>query len=163
MRSPARRDESPRSNCRHRKFAGVTIAVGVAVAVAVTIAVGVAVAVGVGVADAVADPDVDGLAVGVADVLGADVVGARVAGEVTCPEFAPVVWGVQPVTVMPPAASRPTSDAMASGQASRRRLEAGAGPADVTVLVLLPMSGHSTSVEVTGPDSRPAPGPVRPG
>ncbi len=118
-------------------------------------------------ADAVADPDVDGLAVGVGDVLGADVFEARVAGEVTCPEFALVVWGVQPVTVMPPAASRPTSDAMASGRASRRRsdrplclpgwtgagLEVGAGLADVTVLVMLSVSGHSTSVEVTGPDS----------
>ena len=136
------------------------IAVGVEVGVAVTGAVAV------GVADAVAGADMDGAAVAVGDMLGADVVGATVAGEVSCPEFAPVIWGVQAVTVMPPAASMPTSHAVASGRASRRLhwpvclpgftracLEAGARLADVTVLVVLRMSPRSTSVEVTGPDN----------
>jgi hypothetical protein len=148
----------------------LAVVVGVGVAVAVTVVVGVGVAVGVvvgvGVADAVAGSGVDGIAVGVGDVLGADVFGARVAGEVTCPEFAPVAWGVQPATAMPPAASRPTSDAMASGLASRRRSdrplcvpawtgagsEVGASLADVTVLVALPVSACSTNIEATGPD-----------
>jgi len=53
--------------------------------------VGVAVTVGIAVTVVVG--------VGVGDMLGADVVGARVAGGVT----GPVVWGVQAVTARPPA------------------------------------------------------------
>ena len=100
---------------------GLVIAVGVAVAVAVAdevaVAVGVAVAVAVTVGVAVAVTV--GVAVAVADVL----VGATVAGVVTCPGFAPMVWGVQAVTPMPTAASRPASDAVANGRASRPRLD----------------------------------------
>ncbi len=158
---------------------GVAVAVAVAVGVAVTVAVGIAVtvAVGVGMADAVAGTDVDGAAVEVGDVLGAGVVGARVAAEVTCPEFAPVAWFAQPVTATPPAASRPASNAIACGRASRRRSdrplrlpgwtragwEAGASLADIAVPVVPSMSGHPASAEVTGPDNSPGPGPIRPG
>jgi len=94
---------------------GLVIAVAVAVEVAVAVGVAVAVAVTVGVAVAVTV----GVAVAVADVL----VGATVAGVVTCPGFAPMVWGVQAVTPMPTAASRPASDAVANGRASRPRLD----------------------------------------
>jgi hypothetical protein len=79
----------------------VTVVIGVGVVVAVTVVVGVGIAVTVAVG------------VGVGDMLGADVVGARVAGGVT----GPLVWGVQAVTARPNAAS----NAMVSGRASRRR------------------------------------------
>jgi hypothetical protein len=149
----------------------VVVAVGVGVAVTGAVAVGVA----VGVADAVAGADMDGATVAVGDVLGADVFGATVAGEVTCPVFAPVIWGVHAVTVMTPAANKPTSHAVASGRASRRSdwplrlrdrisagLKADTSLADVTVLVVLPVPAHSASAEATGPDNWPVPGSIRP-
>jgi hypothetical protein len=155
---------------------GVTVGVGVGVTVGVGVGFKVEVAVGVGVGDAVAGADVDGATVETGDVLGVDVVGATVAGEVTCVEFAPVVWGVQPDTAIMPAASRPASNATVSGRAGRLRsrrplcspdwtgadLKAGASLADVTVLVVLSMSGRSTSVQVTGADGWRAPGSIRP-
>jgi hypothetical protein len=93
---------------------GVGVAVTVGVGVGVTAAVGVTVVVGVGVADAVAGAD--GAPVEVGDMLGVGVLRAWVAGEVTRPEFAPVIWGVQAVTPRAPAAS----NAMTSGRPSRR-------------------------------------------
>jgi hypothetical protein len=92
----------------------VTVGVGVGVGVGVTVAIGVTVVVGVGVADAVAGAD--GAPVEVGDMLGVGVLRAWVAGEVTRPEFAPVIWGVQAVTPRAPAAS----NAMTSGRPSRR-------------------------------------------
>jgi hypothetical protein len=89
---------------------GVGVAVTVGVGVGVTAAVGVTVVVGVGVAGA------DGAPVEVGDMLGVGVLRAWVAGEVTRPEFAPVIWGVQAVTPRAPAAS----NAMTSGRPSRR-------------------------------------------
>jgi hypothetical protein len=140
----------------------VTVGVGVGFMVMVTVGVGVGVviAVGVEVGDALT-----GAVAMVGDTLGFGFdVGANVTGAVTCPESPPVNWGVQAVTVMPPAANKPTIHAVASGRASRRLdwpvclagwirvgLEADASAADVTVLVVLPKSAHSTSVEVTGP------------
>jgi hypothetical protein len=93
---------------------GVGVAVTVGVGVGVTVAIGVTVVVGVGVADAVAGAD--GAPVEVGDMLGVGVLRAWVAGEVTRPEFAPVIWGVQAVTPRAPAAS----NAMTSGRPSRR-------------------------------------------
>ena len=125
----------------------VGIPVGDAVGVPVVIAVGVAVADAVGVADAVADADVDGAAIAVGEVLGADVVGAEVIGELT--ECTPTVWDVQPATAIPPAADAArmptTTDAMANGRRRCRRpccrpgrpgagWETGDSRADVTVL-----------------------------
>ena len=82
------------------------------------------IAVGVAVAEAVgaADTDVDGVAITVGEVPGADVTGAEVMGEVTeCP---PTVWDVQPATAIPPAADAAkmptTTDAMANGRRRRR-------------------------------------------
>jgi hypothetical protein len=86
---------------------GAGIAVTVVVGVAVTVGIAVTVMIGVGIAVTVA------VGVGVGDMLGADVVGARVAGGAT----GPLVWGVQAVTARPNAAS----NAMVSGRASRRR------------------------------------------
>lgn len=122
---------------------GVVVTVGVEIGVAVEVGVAVTGAVLVGVADAVAVADVVGVAVAVGDMLGTGVVGATVAGEVTCPEPTPVIWGVQAVTVTTPAANSPTSPAVASRRLDwplylpdrRPCSEAGAGLADVSVLV----------------------------
>jgi hypothetical protein len=85
-------------------------------------------AVGVALADGVAGTDMDGATVG--EVLGVDLAGAELAGEVTgagaaCPECAPGDWCAEAARAMPPAAdaasSPMTSDAIVSGRASRRR------------------------------------------
>lgn len=115
--------------------------------------------------------DIDGAAAG--DVLGVDVTGPEVVGEVTgpdtaCPECAPGVWCTEAVTAMPPAAdaaSSPTTmEAIVSGRASRRRRrscrprwpgadgETGDSLADVTVLDGSWRSGSSRSVREAGSD-----------
>jgi hypothetical protein len=141
---------------------GVPVAVGDAVGVPVVIAVGVAVADAVGVADAVADADIDGATVAVGEVLGAEVVGPELIGELT--ECTPTVWDVQPATAIPPAADAArmptTTDAIANGRRCRRPwcrpgrpgagCETGDSRADVTVLDPPWAAGSSVNVRVSG-------------
>lgn len=155
----------------------VAVAVGVPVAVAVGDAVGVPVviAVGAAVADAVGvpDADVDGATIAVGEVLGADVVGAEVIGELT--ECTPTVCDVQPATAIPPAADAArmptTTDAMANGcrrPCSRPCCRPGAGwetgdsRADVTVLDPSWPTGSSVKLQVTGAGTQRSVGGIAP-